>query len=91
MRRSIATRLSACAALALVGLVPLGCSQTHYFRSNPSPNTSNLESSSDEIDNRITLTNDTNLRALSNDMGRLLLLDKPSSLTLIPAMPHSWN
>lgn len=89
MRRSIAVRLTACSVLALGALAPLGCTTAQQYRANPSPNTSNLEWSSNEIDNQLTITNDTNFRAFSNDLGRALLLDKPSSLTLIPAMPYS--
>lgn len=88
MRRSASLRLLLCSALAGVAIAPLGCTKAHHFRLNPSPNTSNLESSSDEIDNRITIVTDTNLRALSNDFGRFWMLDKPSELTLIPAMPY---
>ena len=89
MRRSIAARVSVCSALAIIALAPLGCTTAQQFRMNPSPNISNLEWSSNEIDNQLTITNDTNFRAFSNDLGRALLLDKPSELTLIPAMPYS--
>ncbi len=90
MRRSIAIRCSLCVLVAAPALASIGCAAQRY-RMDPSPNTSNLSDSSNEIDNRMALTMDTNLRALSNDFGRFWMMDHPSSLTLIPAMPFSWH
>jgi hypothetical protein len=38
----------------------------------------------DDMKNQMTVTNDTNVRLFWSDMGRLLLLDRPSRLTPAP-------
>lgn len=88
MRRTAAIRFVLCSALAAACLVPVGCTKAQQFRMNPSPNIANLQWSKEERANRRTIVFDTNLRAASNDLDRLLLLDKPSSITGLPNMPY---
>ncbi len=54
------------------------------YRSNPSPELDTLSKSHDNIDNRLTIGSDTNFRMLNEDIGRALLLDRPSRLTPVP-------
>lgn len=65
-----------------------GCSaedaQLAEVRSNPTPELMSLGDSMDSNVNTATATTSTNLRAVNNDLGRLLLLDRPSRLTPQP-------
>lgn len=72
-----------CAAL----VCSFGCSRVHKYRSNPSPEVDTLSMSHDEIDNRLTVTNDSNLRQFNRDVGYFFLLDRPSRLT---PQPVGW-
>ncbi|MGP1310370.1 MAG: hypothetical protein ACTS27_09255 [Phycisphaerales bacterium] len=58
------------AALATLG----GCADI-------SPEVDTLSQRPADVNNRIAITNDTNLRMLNQDLGRLFLLDRPSRLT----------
>ncbi len=65
-------------------LVAGGCgsdSQVSRIRSNPTPELDTLSQRPDDIDNRIAITNDTNLRMFNYDLGRFFLLDRPSRLS----------
>lgn len=84
MRRPT-TRFAALAALTIGAATLVGChgsGTAAEFRKNPTPVADSLSRSNDEIMNRISKTNDTNLRALNEDLGRFFLLDKPSTLRL---------
>jgi len=63
--------------------VMAGCASNHLasFRSNPSPRQDTLGQNRDEIDNRLTIMSDTNLRMFNSDLGRFLMTDRPSRLT----------
>lgn len=81
----IAVNTFSIAAIALVGASMLGCnaqqSRTVSYRQKPSPELDTLSRRHDDIDNRLTVTNDTNLRMLNEDIGRFFLLDRPSRLS----------
>ena len=57
-----------------------GCTRVDRYRMNPSPGIDTRAQSSDEIDNSLTIINDTNFRYFWNDMGRLWLMDSRSML-----------
>lgn len=54
------------------------------YRGNPTPELDTLSKTHDNIDNRLTITSDSNLRMLNEDIGRALLLDRPSRLSPVP-------
>ncbi len=76
-----------CLAPVLVVGSLAGC-RTYQYRANPTPRIDNMAWTRDEIDNRLTIVNDTNLRTFNNDLGRALLLDKPSELRPGPPVPY---
>ena len=53
-------------------------------RDNPTPELDTLYQRPVEIDNRLTLTTDENLRMFVEDWGRFWLLNRPSRLTREP-------
>ncbi len=81
-RRRNAVILATLAAAA--GLA--GCSSQDSrlaaYRMNPTPELDTLSQRHDDIDNRLTVTNDTNFRQLNEDIGKALLLDRPSRLSI---------
>ncbi len=88
MRRSAAVRA---ALLAASCLAAVGCSSQDSrlaaYRLNPTPELDTLHQRHDDIDNAMTVTIDTNLRAMNQNIGRVLLLDRPMRLTREP-MPY---
>lgn len=70
-----------CGMIAAIGVLS-GCSNTRAsaYRMNPTPKIDTRAQTSEEIQNSLTLINDTNLRYFWNDMGRLWLMDKRSHL-----------
>lgn len=76
------------ASAALIGASVLGCSPQQQrlsaYRANPTPELDTLSKTHDNIDNRLTITNDSNLRMLNEDIGRALLLDRPTRLSPTP-------
>ena len=62
-----------------------GCSAQEQrlasYRSRPTPEIDTRSQRPDDIDNRLTVTNDTNLRLFNEDLGRLFLMDRPSRLS----------
>lgn len=88
MRRSAAVRS---AILAASCLAAVGCSSQDSrlasYRLNPTPELDTLHERHDDIDNALTITNDTNLRSMNQAIGRVLMLDRPMRLTREP-MPH---
>ncbi|MCA3003821.1 MAG: hypothetical protein LW650_11435 [Planctomycetaceae bacterium] len=58
--------------------------QLNEVRGNPTPELVTLHQRQDDVDNALTTTFDTNLRALPQDLGRMWLLDRPSRLTPDP-------
>ena len=87
IRTSALLALTCLAGLAFIG----GCSsatpaeeQLSEIRSVPSPNLDSPTRTRDEIDNKLTVTNDTNLRSLNRDLGVFFLLDRPSRLSPYP-------
>ncbi len=83
IRRSVksVSTLASISAIALLAGVT-GCAPA-----NPSPGVHNLSQMSHEINNDVIVSMDTNARALSNDLGRLWMTDRPSRLTF-ETMPH---
>jgi hypothetical protein len=83
MHRCASAALLALAALALVGCeagTPSGRLAAD-LRSDPSPGMDTLFQREVDVDNAVAITNDTNLRMLNQDLGRLFLLERPSRLT----------
>lgn len=76
------------AALAILSagtlLGSVGCSKYRMF---PTPGVPSLSASGVEDGNRALITTNTNLRAMKSDLGRLLLMDRPSRLSPQP-MPY---
>ena len=75
--RMIVAGLGACVLLA--GML-CGCSRATSYRMDPTPKIDTRAQTDQEIQNDLTLTNDTNLRLFWNDMGRLWLMDRRSML-----------
>ncbi len=75
-------------AAGLLSLALVGCNAQQQrltaYRMNPSPEVDTLSKTHDNIDNRLTLMADTNFRMLNEDIGRALLVDRPSRLTPVP-------
>jgi hypothetical protein len=78
------------ALTALAGVVVLaGCASTNResereaarLRWDPSPEVDTLHETPHDIENNLTVTMDENFRMLNSDLGRALLLDRPSRLT----------
>lgn len=61
--------------------------QASRFRSNPTPELDTTSQRRTDMDNKLTIVNDTNLRSFNEDMGRLWLMEKPSTLT---PQPTGW-
>jgi len=78
-------RRAAVGALALAGLTLVGCANN--YRGNPTPELATLSNTDPEVANATTITFDTNLRALWDDLARATLVDRPSML-MRPRMPH---
>lgn len=83
-------RLKAALLVAAVGVVGLGgCDSSggrkDAYRLNPTPELDTHAQRRDDIDNQLTLTNDTNLRMFNEDVGRFWLLDRPSRLSKYPS------
>lgn len=87
-RRIVVIAVSALAGGSLLALG--GCSSggghLSKFRSNPTPELHSLGLRKVEVDNRTTITFNTNSRALEDDLRRVFLVDRPSRLTGHPAM-----
>jgi ABC-type uncharacterized transport system auxiliary subunit len=81
-RRAIPVALAA-SALLLAACGP-HAGRTAAYRMNPTPELQTLGQTRDDVDNRLTITNDTNFRALNEDIGRFFLMDRPSRLTPTP-------
>lgn len=73
--RRLILGVSALAALAGVSLT--GCADI-------TPELDTRSQRSADITNRIAITTDTNLRLFNEDLGRALLMDRPSRLTPSP-------
>ncbi len=84
MSRSSQRRLMLLSIVA-VGAAAGGCSERQSrateYRLNPTPAEDTLAGTRDNIDNRVTMTIDTNLRQAHEDWGRLWLTDRPTRLT----------
>ncbi len=70
-----------------VATTMVGCSRVDGYRLDPSPEARNMGETDDEIANKTTITFDTNFRNMTDDLGRLLMLDRPSRLGP-KMMPH---
>ncbi|HBS27888.1 MAG TPA: hypothetical protein DEB06_00205 [Phycisphaerales bacterium] len=57
-----------------------GCSQADQFRANPSPAEMTISQSDQDVANSLSYINDTNLRQFNEDLGRLMLFDRPSRM-----------
>lgn len=88
MARQRSTRLTLTAAALATGAGALlgGCSSTNLdsIRSNPSPGIMTLSQSDEVVLNQMTITQDTNLRQLNEDLGRMWFYDRPSRMTPRP-------
>lgn len=85
MRHRCRTAVLAISTLALAGVALTGCSSGNdsrkaEFRRNPTPELLTLAETRDQVDNQLTITNDTNMRMLSEDFGRFWLMNRPSRL-----------
>jgi type IV pilus biogenesis protein CpaD/CtpE len=74
--------LAALAASALVGCA--GGSNVGAIRSSPTPELMNVAETPDQIANKLALTRDYNLRMISEDAARVLMIDRPSRLSPAP-------
>ncbi|TVQ65533.1 MAG: hypothetical protein EA379_00010 [Phycisphaerales bacterium] len=85
MSSSRARRAVAAFSLAGLFVALAGCSAQEQrlasYRSNPTPEIDTRSQRPDDINNRLTITNDTNLRLFNEDLGRLFLMDRPSRLS----------
>jgi len=75
--------LSAAALIAIGALSVAGCAgknQINSLRNDPSINLDTLAQRHDDIDNRLVITRDTQFRQMNEDIGRVMLLDRPSRL-----------
>jgi len=86
--RKFVTTTIACfsgAALLMLGACSSGSGTSHKdFTSNPTPELHSLARRHSDNANTLTITNDTNLRAMVDDINRVLLLERPSRLTKGP-------
>lgn len=69
-----------------------GCSDYSHqiasdIRDNPTPELQTLWERPVDVDNHVALTRNTNFRAMWQDLGRAMLLDRPSPMILEP-MPR---
>lgn len=88
------TRRTALLALSAAAALSVGCSsggQQHAgnvsaIRSNPSPSMHTLGERRTDLYNRRTVSIDTNLRMMNQDIERFWMIDRPSNLTAAPAM-----
>jgi hypothetical protein len=90
MRSSRSPFRSVVVALVVAGVgagMLSGCSRSAKYRANPTPELDTLSMSRDEIDNRLTVTNDSNARMINRDFGYFWMLDRPSRLT---PQPVGW-
>ena len=78
-RRSLHAGLLLAVPMALAACS--GDSRVNAYRMNPSPAEDTLSQRRVDIDNRLAVTTDTNLRQLNEDVGKVLLLERPSRLT----------
>lgn len=72
-------------ALALLGAV--GCSSSnpvHALRTNPTPEVRTLADTSDEVQNKLWLTQNMNVREFWEDAARTFYLDRPTRLSPYP-------
>lgn len=60
-----------------VGALLCGCSTADSFRSNPTPELMTMSQSPDVVKNQMSYVNDTNLRQLNEDLGRMWFYDRP--------------
>ncbi len=87
-------RTVAVLALAAASACGVGCSSSgprhagdiDAIRANPSPAMHTLGGRKTDAYNRRTVSTDTTLRMFTEDLERALLLDRPSRLTMYPAM-----
>lgn len=80
-RMTMVLVVAACGCGTMLG----GCSRADAYRMNPTPELDTTSQRRADIDNKLTITNDTNLRLMNEDLGRLLLLDNPSRASPQPA------
>lgn len=83
-RSSFRSVLVVLVAAGAVASVMGGCSRADRYRMNPTPELDTLGQTRAEMDNRMTVTNDTNARSFNRDVGYLFLQDRPSRLTPAP-------
>lgn len=88
-QKLITARRSALVLTALVGAVLAGCASGahhnhHRIQSNLTPELDTLYQRRVDMDNRMVLTFDENLRMFNQDMGRFWYTDRPSRLTREP-------
>jgi hypothetical protein len=82
--RTSALLLTAIAGATLAGCTGGGPHNHHRIQGNLTPEVDTLYQRRVDMDNRIALTNDENLRMFNQDLGRFWLLDRPSRLSREP-------
>lgn len=80
-------KIRCCTALLAAALLAAGCTTADtaagrdaQVRANLTPELKTLAQRPIDVDNRIALTIDENLRMANQDLGRIFLLDRPSRL-----------
>jgi hypothetical protein len=87
--RSACSCLGALALVGLAGALFAGCTSSaphnhHRVQSNLTPEVDTLYQRRVDMDNRVALTFDENLRMINQDLGRFWLTDRPSRLAREP-------
>lgn len=83
-KASALTLVTACALLSTLS----GCSESRLeeVRADATPNLDTLSQRPEDIDNAMTVTFDENGRMFWEDLGRVMLLDRPSRLKREPSV-----
>jgi hypothetical protein len=89
-RKNTKTVVAGCLVIAAAALSgcsyggPASYSKAAEYQSNPSPELMTLRERSIDVDNRMAVTANENLRMMSEDLGRVFLLDRQSRLSPAP-------
>jgi hypothetical protein len=85
------SRLLTAAGLSLTAITLCACtaqqSRLYAYRHNPTPELDTNYERHDDIQNHLTNNIDTNFRSMNEDIGRVLLLDRPSRMAR-PPIPY---
>lgn len=72
------------APLAAALLCAAGCSTADRWRMNPTPRVDTLARTTDGVKNQMSISTDTNLRQLNEDLGRMFFFDRPTRMARSP-------